>query len=248
MSVQAEVNALIEEVALKDSIILAKIRLSEDQATAKHAEIISMTRRQIDLELADDTKAHSELAQKISLARENHTDLLGRIAAYRETLGDKSFLRTGVANIFEIAQSAKEQRWAEVKARLEEVEQIDKQILELRERRDKLSLESRYVHARDNVEEQTITSLFKYVENRPISFGDELAYLRAFAGGSSREELEQRFVVGIKQEKPWILPQQTFSVQPEPIRQPVNRVQGKTTTFSPYGSPDFIAQARKGSI
>ena len=233
-SVSTAVSELIDQAYTRETLVKQKIVKLEAQVLTEKATISQLMKNLIDAEMAEDEE-QAAINKELVQHRTTYGGLEEKIRAYRESLDDKCFLRDGVVNVFEIAQSAKEQRYAESKARSEEVELINKQISELIERRDKLTLESRYIRTRDNVDEQTITSLFKYVENRPISFGDALNYLRSFADGASREELEQRFVIGIKQKQAWIPPYQQTTIVSESERTPGMAIQGKTTTFEPYG-------------
>lgn len=231
VTVQEAVQSLISEVELKKSIIQAKIQLLTDQSTTKQTNINLMTRQQIDLELADDTAAHSDLAQKIAQAREDLTDITGRIAAYREALADH---HNGpiIAKLPELLELEHEQREIRRKAFKDKVaksvemqSQFEALGLELQTLKNEIKTESLY----GQVREKDLFPLLKALEKRPLKFGKELEYLESISRGQSVEHL-------VECPQPvWNIPQQEFHKHDVPMRKPGKVIQGKTTTMVPYG-------------
>ncbi len=196
------VSELRSEVDKRNSSIKAKITSLEAEAASAQASIDRLMRSLVDSELAGDVQGQEKAEKDVAKLRQVYGDLVDRIQAYRCTLTDPGFIRPGLKSIFELANYAQQERIQEDAKKNAEIQALEKQLLDLREKLLQMHGSARSSSHELKRDQQEIASLLPLIEQRPVE--NPITYLQAFAQGATPEMLEQY----LSRPEPALTPQQ----------------------------------------
>jgi chromosome segregation ATPase len=185
------VSALRSEIDKRNSSIKQKITSLESEASATQATIDQLMRNLVDREMAGDIQGQEKAEKDVAMLRQVYNDLAGRVQAYQATLADPGFIRPGLKSIFELANYAQQERVQEDARKNAEIQTLEQQLLDLREKLLQLHGSARASSQQQQRDLREIASLLPLIERRPIEQDQEVPYLRAFTQGATPEMLER---------------------------------------------------------
>jgi cell division septum initiation protein DivIVA len=204
MTVGQAVADLRNEIHKRNEAIQSKIHGLEHEATSEKVQIEKLVNDLIAQEAAGDTKGQAETEKLLAQMRSRQENIKSQIEVFTASLADKGFVRPGLKEVFELANYAQEERVQEDARKNAEIQTLEQQLLDLREKLLQLHGSARASSQQQQRDLREIASLLPLIERRPIEQDQEVPYLRAFTQGARTEALEQY----LSRPEPALSPQQ----------------------------------------